>query len=98
MKAPTVNLKKEEERSKRLIRTNYRGLIRHKYFSDFVAFLPSNEWTLVQPCGREVVHAVKEGRYDLRVWWDAQHKQYECNRIGMCNWYAYALKNDEVPI
>ena len=92
-KVSVVLSKKEVERCKKLCRTNYRGMIKLKYLLELYAFLPSEEWTFVQPQGNELLHVKKEGRRDAVLYWNAEKKQIECNRMGAILWYVYCIRN-----
>lgn len=97
-KTPSVLSRKEIERCKKNVRTNWRGLIKMKYLVDLYAFAPSQEYETVPLEGAEVFHAKKEGRHDVLMWWNAEKKQIECNRPGMMYWYLYCFYHDDIPI
>lgn len=93
-KIPTVLTKKEIERCKKLCRTNFRGMVKLKYLMDIYAFAPSDEWELLPLQGNELLHGKKEGRRDAVLYWNAEKKQIECNRMGAILWYVYCIRND----
>lgn len=93
-KIPTVLTKKEIERCKKLCRTNFRGMVKLKYLIDIYAFAPSDEWELLPLQGNELLHGKKEGRRDAVLYWNAEKKQIECNRMGAILWYVYCIRND----
>ena len=92
-----VLTKKEIERCKKLCRTNFRGMVKLKYLIDIYAFAPSDEWELLPIQGNELLHGKKEGRRDAVLYWNAEKKQIECNRMGAILWYVYCIRND-IPI
>ena len=92
-----VLTKKEIERCKKLCRTNFRGMVKLKYLIDIYAFAPSDEWELLPIQGNELLHGKKEGRRDAVLYWNAEKKQIECNRMGANLWYVYCIRND-IPI
>lgn len=96
-KIPSVNMKKEEARCRKNIRTHWRGLIKMKYLIDLYAYAPAQEWHTVPPTGTELMHAEREGRPDLILWWNPEKKQIECNRMGVILWWNYCIAHD-MPI
>ncbi|MCR5559040.1 MAG: hypothetical protein K6F62_01595 [Schwartzia sp.] len=93
-KANASFLKKELARCIKNIRTNWRGHIKLKYLVELYAYAPVQEWHPVQPTGNEVMHAVREGRPDLSMWWNAEKRQIETNKMGIILWWNYCHDHD----
>jgi hypothetical protein len=88
-KTPSVNMKKEEARCRKAIQRNWRGFVKLKYLVDLYVFAPTQEWHPVQPEDNEVFHAKREGRPDLRMWWNADVGQIEMNSMGRNLWFLF---------
>ena len=94
MKTPVINIKKEEIRARRAIASNWRGYVKLKYLIDLYAFAPSQEWHPIPPTGNELLHAVREGRPDLLMWWNPEYKQIEINNMGRVLWFLFCHYNE----
>lgn len=96
-KYKAFTLKKEAERCGKLLKNNFRGMIRLKYLIEIYAYAPTDEWKLLQPQNNEILHGVKEGRRDAVLWWNPEKKQIECNRMGAVLWYCFCIRKN-IPI
>lgn len=90
--------KKEIERCKRLVATNFRGMIHPKYIQGLIEFAPSEEWKLLPVEGNEVLHGKKDGRHDAIIYWSKDGKQIECSRMGAVLWYCFRHYHEEIPL
>lgn len=96
-KTPSLNMKKEEARCRKNLKTNWRGILKMKYLVELYAYAPVQEWHPVIPEGNELMHAEREGRPDLIIWWNPIYKQIETNRMGIILWWNYCIAHD-IPI
>ena len=90
-------MKKEEARCRKNLKTNWRGILKMKYLVELYAYAPVQEWHPIIPEGNELMHAEREGRPDLIIWWNHECKQIETNRMGIILWWNYCIAHD-IPI
>lgn len=90
--------KKDIKRARKLVATNFRGMIPPKYINEIIKFAPSEEWKLLPVKGNEILHGQKEGRPDAILYWSKDGKQIECTRMGAVLWYCFRHYHEEVPL
>lgn len=93
-----LSKKKMIAQAEKLVRTNFRGMIKPKYIQGLIEFAPSEEWKLLPTVGNEILHGQKEGRPDAILYWSKDGKQIECSRMGAVLWYCFRHYHEEIPL